>query len=54
MDVNGKIIKKFENDFKAGLNSIEIQRDELIRSGLLYYQLEMGSYKAIRKMILIE
>jgi len=54
MDVNGKLIRRVENHFKAGLNAIDVQREELISAGLLYYQLEMGSYKAIRKMILIE
>ncbi|MBK9108192.1 MAG: hypothetical protein IPM92_07345 [Saprospiraceae bacterium] len=54
MDVNGKLIRKIVNHYKSGLNSVEIKREDLSRTGLLYYQLEMGDYKSVRKMLLIE
>ncbi len=54
LDVDGKVLHKSTRDGKSGLNSIEISKEGLFRSGVLYYQIEMGEHKAVRKMLLIE
>lgn len=53
-DVNGKILKVWNQVFKEGLNTIEITKSELVQSGILYYSLETGGNKSVRKMILID
>lgn len=54
MDVNGKLIKKISGIYKEGLNVVDIRREDLSQSGLMYYRIEMGDYKSVRKMLLIE
>ena len=53
-DVTGKVLKVFTNDFSKGYNSIQIERNSLYASGVLYYKLESGDFSAIRKMIVLE
>ncbi len=54
LDVDGRILHNSTRDGKSGLNTIEISKDGLLRNGVLYYQIEMGDHKAVRKMLLIE
>lgn len=53
-DVNGRTLKKWNKQCKAGLNSVEFVKDGLMNSGLLYYKIEMNEHKAIRKMLMLE
>ena len=53
-DVNGKIVLNKKQFFKAGYNSIEINKSELNRTGVLYYHLETEGYRAVRKMLIID
>lgn len=53
-DVTGKVVKVISRSFAKGNNVITLNKAELISSGMLYYTLEAGSYKASRKMIVIE
>lgn len=53
-DVTGKVVKVITRPFAKGNNVITLNKAELISSGMLYYTLEAGSYKASRKMIVIE
>jgi len=53
-DVTGKLVKFMEGDFTKGLNNVIIKRSELPASGVLYYQLEAGDFRATKKMIIIE
>ena len=54
MDVNGKVIKRYEGIYEAGLNQINISKGELNVAGVLYYQLETDKFHATKKMILVE
>ena len=53
-DVTGKKVKVITNTFRKGYNSIELNKNELGSTGVLYYTLEAGSFKATRKMVVIE
>jgi hypothetical protein len=52
-DISGKLLKQITGNFNAGKNNIELRAEELNATGVLYYQLESGSYKSTKKMILI-
>lgn len=53
-DVTGKVVKVISNNFNKGYNTIELDRTDLGTSGVMYYTLESGDFKATRKMIVIE
>ncbi len=53
-DISGKVIKEIKSDYEAGYNTIVISKDELNISGVLYYELQSGSFIASKKMIVIE
>jgi hypothetical protein len=53
-DVSGKVVKQVQGSFVKGLNNIVINKGELPSAGVLYYQLEAGSFKATKKMIVLE
>ncbi len=52
-DINGKVIKEIKRFFKQGYHAIELNKQDIGSSGMLYYSLESGDYKSVRKMILI-
>ncbi len=53
-DVTGKTLKVIGQHFGKGYNSIEINKNELGATGVLYYTMESGDFKATRKMVVIE
>lgn len=53
-DVTGKTLKVINNTFSKGYNSVEINKNELGSAGVIYYTLEAGSFKATKKMVVIE
>jgi len=53
-DVTGKMVKMIEGNYAKGMNNVIIKRSELPASGVLYYQLEAGDFRATKKMIIIE
>src|SRR5690606_9592326 len=53
-DVSGKVVKQINGSYAKGLNGVRISKEELPSAGVLYYQLEAGSFKATKKMIIIE
>jgi hypothetical protein len=53
-DVSGKVVKQINGSYAKGLNGVRISKEELPAAGVLYYQLEAGSFKATKKMIIIE
>jgi len=53
-DVTGKQIKVIKNTFEKGQHTIQINKNELGTSGLLYYNLQAGPYSATKKMVLID
>ena len=53
-DVTGKLIKKVSRKGKSGYNSVEMTKEELGASGVLYYQLEAGDFIGTKKMIILK
>lgn len=53
-DVTGKTLKVIDQQFAKGYNSVEISKHELGATGVLYYTMESGDFKATRKMVVIE
>lgn len=53
-DVDGRVLMNLSQFYKSGFHTVEIDKRELNRAGVLYYQLEMEGHRAIRKMLLIE
>ncbi len=53
-DVSGKVLKQVNSSYAQGYNEINIDRDELAGSGLLYYRLETRDYTSTKKMILLK
>lgn len=52
-DVNGKELYQLENSYPKGMNEILLSKKDLQSSGVLYYKVEMGSYVATKKMIVL-
>jgi hypothetical protein len=52
--VSGKAVKVIRGNYAKGLNGINISKADLPAAGVLYYQLEAGTFKATKKMIIIE
>jgi hypothetical protein len=52
-DVNGKVHYTKVDTYSKGVNEINLTRNEISVSGLLYYKIELGSNVATRKMIVI-
>ena len=48
----GRIIKRFEGRFNAGMNSIEL-RDLQLEGGVYYYTLQAGKDVATRHMVIL-
>lgn len=53
-DTNGQLVKQIKESYGAGISSIDISPADLSGSGIYYYQITAGSYKASKKMIFIE
>jgi hypothetical protein len=53
-DVSGKVVKQINGDYAKGLNTVVVSKGDLPAAGVLYYQLEAGTFKATKKMIIIE
>lgn len=54
MDVNGRKLRTISKYFTQGYHTVELNKEELAYSGILYYQLEVNNFRAVRKMILID
>jgi hypothetical protein len=54
IDVTGRILWSFSDEFNKGTQSIIISERDINASGVLYYQLEAGTFSAVKKMIIIE
>ena len=53
-DLTGRVLKTIKNDFEKGHHSIEVRRDELPQSGLIYYQLESSAGKITKTMLILD
>jgi hypothetical protein len=53
-DVQGKVVKVIDQDFVKGYNQVNLNRNELGATGVLYYRLDTDTDSATRKMILVD
>ena len=53
-DVTGRVIWSTTKAFNKGVNAIQIEKDELNTTGILYYRLDAGDNSATKKMIILE
>ncbi|MBK6391415.1 MAG: hypothetical protein IPF70_12735 [Saprospiraceae bacterium] len=53
-DITGRTIKSIEKEWAKGYQEVWIDRQEMKASGVLYYSFEGGSFRATRKMIIME
>ncbi|MCS6928890.1 MAG: T9SS type A sorting domain-containing protein [Saprospiraceae bacterium] len=54
-DVEGRLIKRFQGYFSAGINNIHINRSDLANArGILFYQLDTPTHSATRKMFVMD
>ena len=54
MDVNGKVVYSRNVEIVQGENVLVLNREELSSAGLLYYEIEIGETRFLKKMIVIE
>ena len=53
-DVTGKVMKRFAGHFAKGYNEIRVNSDELVASGVLYYELVSADQRATKKMVILK
>ena len=53
-DVTGRRVHQQRGDYNSGLNTIRLNKSDMHSSGVLYYQIEAGSYSATKKMVVIQ
>jgi len=52
--VDGKVAKVINGNYKAGYNTITVNKSDLNASGVFYYRLETADHSASKKMVIIE
>ena len=53
-DVSGRVLRLIEMDAVKGANSVNVSREGIDATGVLYYQLETATETATKKMILVD
>jgi hypothetical protein len=53
-DISGRVLRLIEMDAVKGTNAINVTRDGIDATGVLYYQLETATETATKKMILVD
>jgi len=53
-DMDGKIIKAIQGQYKSGYNSVTLTIDDLPASGVYYYRLESNGFVASKKMVMVK
>ncbi len=54
MDVHGKVVKIIQGDYEKGNHSITLNRQDIIGSGLFYYQLASSAGKVTKTMLILD
>ncbi len=56
MDVNGRIVRQWKNEYSKGYHTLSMNKNELSNSaaGIFYYQLQTATQTATKKMIIVE
>jgi hypothetical protein len=52
-DITGKVMRSVTGDFSKGYNEIQLRKDGLGTSGVLYYRLDAREYSETKRMILM-
>ncbi|MEL7118828.1 MAG: T9SS type A sorting domain-containing protein [Bacteroidota bacterium] len=52
-DINGRLLKRIRGDYPKGEHLIRLDGSDLI-DGVMYYEIEAGTYRAIKKMMKIK
>ncbi|MEQ1747622.1 MAG: T9SS type A sorting domain-containing protein, partial [Saprospiraceae bacterium] len=52
-NAEGRVLKIVKGQFAKGLNTVTLQRADLV-SGLLFYQLDTPTHSAVRKMVVVD
>ena len=52
--IDGRVVKVMIGDYKAGFNSVTINKSDLGTNGVFYYRLETAEHSASKKMVIIE
>jgi len=53
-DAGGKLVKEYEDNYEIGYNELRLDRKDLNVSGVAYYQIEVGTFKSMKKMIILD
>jgi Cohesin domain/HYR domain len=56
MDLNGRIVRQWKNEYSKGYHTLSMNKNELSNSasGIFYYQLQTATQTATKKMIIVE
>ena len=54
LDASGRVMMNMTRAFTAGVNTVEVTRDQLSSDGLYYYQLETAERTIVKKMIMVK
>jgi len=52
-DVTGKVIFTQSTEYTQGINTVNIDRDQLTTGGIYYYSIEAGNFTATKKMVVL-
>lgn len=50
-NIDGKLIKEVKGTFSKGENQINLDKEDLLSSGIYYYQLQTANYSGTKKMV---
>lgn len=53
-DVTGRMVREIKADYPWGYHEVTLTRAELLREGMLYYELETPTHRAMKRMLLVE
>lgn len=55
MDITGKVVKTYQDNFTQGVNEVKVNRADLAGAGIYFYQLTTNTAQsAVRKMIVVD
>jgi hypothetical protein len=54
MDVNGRIILSKEQAFNKGPNLIILNNHDIPQGGIYYYEIVLGDYRMMKKMVVVK
>ncbi|MBK8512954.1 MAG: hypothetical protein IPL56_12065 [Saprospiraceae bacterium] len=53
-DITGRTIKVIEKDWSKGYQEVWIDRRDIQATGVLYYSFDSKTFRAVKKMIILE